>query len=126
MKKPSSPAFQITDILLKTLMCLVIVAFASFCFFEGYDMASWYPSFTDLRMGPIMMVLSGVLAFFSVLVFKKKNFGSLLLIAAVALLDYGAYVYNAGFGRQIDEFITLFFITLLFLYCVSKLIERKI
>src|SRR6266403_3824179 len=108
MRKSPSPAFRIVVMLLKVLMCLVILAFAAFCFFEGYGMTTWYPTFTDLRMGPIMMVLSTVLAIFSLLVFKKKNFGSLLLIIAVVLLDYGTFVYNDGFGRQIDEFIKLF------------------
>jgi hypothetical protein len=123
--KPS-PILKTVNIVVKILMFLLTLAFTALVFLGGYFMAEWYPSFTDLRMGGIMMVLSVVLFVFSFLIFRKKNFSALLLIISVALLAYGAFVYNEGFGNEADEFMGFYLLGLFCLYCVSKLIERKL
>jgi len=126
MKKPSSPVLSTVALLLKLLMCLSTLAFAALCFFDGYFLTGWYPTAIDLKMGGIMMVLSAVLFIFAFLILKKKNLGSFFLIISIAVLDYGAFVYDQGLGHELGDFIVLYGIAMVFLYCVSKLIEQKL
>lgn len=111
---------------LKAFIFVITLALAGLFFFDGYFLASWYPSFMDLRFGAIMMVLSGLLAFLSLLIFKRKNFSSIVLILVIVLLDYGTFVYDEGTQHELTEFTILYVVSVIVLYLISKLIEKQI
>jgi hypothetical protein len=77
-------------------------------------------------VGKAMILLSIAMVIVLMFLFKKKTRRQFILLFALSLLEYLAFVSIAGFGAEADTFFLLYVIFLLLLSFLVTMVEKEL